>query len=147
MFCVCGSLCGSSIRPLDPSKVPSVPQNVLSVVQDVSAVTLDVSSSVQDVSAVTLDVSSSVQDVSSSEFQDVSAVTLDVSSAQEDEPCPIDLSGTDQIIEKIDEILHEIPVRHAEDPVESAIAKLWLPPKDRVAAALGSPMTRATTRG
>jgi hypothetical protein len=84
-----------------------------------------------------------VQDVSSS------AVAQDVSSsevAQVDEPCPIDLSGMDQIIEKIDEVLRETPVMHAEDHIENAIAKLWVPSRPGVVAT-GSPMSRATTRG
>jgi hypothetical protein len=109
---------------------------------------------VQDVSSeVVQDVSSSevVQDVSSSEVvQDVSSseVVQDVSSEVIQEPCPIDLSGTDRIIEKIDDILREIPVRHSEDHrIETAIASLWLPPKDRIPAVLGSPMSRATPRG
>jgi len=119
-------------------------------VQDVSLEEiLDVSSEeVQDVSSEEVqDVSSEeVQDVSSEEVQDVSSVEV-----KQEEPCPIDLSGTDRIILQIDEILHEIPVMHSEDlkkdRVETAIASLWLPPKDRVAVVPGSPMSRTTTRG
>jgi hypothetical protein len=115
------------------------------VVQDVS------SAEVQDVALeVAQDVASEeVQDVSSAEVQDVSSSEVkDVSSSEVQEPCPIDLSGTDQIIEKIDEILHEIPVKHSEDHrIETAIASLWLPPRDRQTAVLGSPMSRATPRG
>ena len=153
MFC----LCGSSIRPLVP--LPAAPralQDVPSVVQDVSSEEMPAVSS-EEMPAVSSeeiqDVSSDLQDVSSDLIQDVSSSVQDVSSAEQDvspvqEECPIDLSGTDQIIAKIDEILHEIPVRHAEDPVDIAIAvaKLWLPPKDRITAVLGSPMSRATTR-
>ena len=142
MFCVCGS----SIRPLAPLPAPPPFQDVSSeVVQDVSSeVVQDVSSEVvQDVSSeVVQDVSSEVvQDVSSEVVQDVSSTPV-----QEDEPCPIDLSGTDQIIEKIDEVLRETPVMHAEDHIETAIASLWLPPRPGVAV-IGSPMSRATTRG
>jgi hypothetical protein len=152
MFC----LCGSSKRPIDPSLVPApVPvQDVSAVqIQDVSSTLVqDVSSTlVQDVSSTLVqDVSSTlVQDVSSTPVQDVSSTPVqDVSSTpvQEDEPCPIDVSGTDQIIEKIDEVLRETPVMHAEDHIETAIASLWLPPRPGVAAT-GSPMSRATTRG
>jgi hypothetical protein len=126
-----------------------IPDVSLEVIQDVSSeVIQDVSSEViQDVSSeVIQDVSSSVvvQDVS------LSVVAQDVSSsevAQVDEPCPIDLSGMDQIIEKIDEVLRETPVMHSEDhTIENAIAKLWVPSRPGVVAT-GSPMSRATTRG
>ena len=142
MFSFFGSLCGSSKRPIDPSLVPS-PAPAPTPVQDVS------STVIQDVSSTV------IQDVSSSVIQDVSSIVIqDVSSTpvQEDEPCPIDLSGTDRIIEKIDEVLREIPVIHSEDLppskdlVETAIAALWLPPRPEVVVT-GSPMSRATTRG
>lgn len=56
----------------------------------------------------------------------------------------LDMSASEALVQKIDEILQTIP----EDPVQSAIAKLWLPPPGRSSpVVLGSPMSRATPRG
>jgi hypothetical protein len=49
---------------------------------------------------------------------------------------------TEVLVQKIDEVLQTIPA----DPVQSAIAKLWLPQPGRSPVVLGSPMSRATLR-
>ena len=141
MWCVCGS----AKLPLDPSKVPGPPPPVQPpvqppvLVQDVSAsLVQDVSATlVQDVSATL--VSAVLPQPQEPQAQDVSA-TL-VPEAEKD-VCPIDLSGTDVLIQKIDTILGEMP----ENSVENAIAKLWVP-SYTPSAVPGSPMSRATSRG
>ena len=96
---------------------------------------MDVSGEVLDVSGEVLDVSTSVLEV-----LDVSAAVL--------EPLCVDLSGTDQVIAKIDVVLRELPVipEDPREPVDSATSKLWLPSRP-AGAALGPPMSRATSRG
>jgi len=146
MWCVCGS----AKLPLDPSKVPGPPPPVQDVsatlVLDVSAtLVLDVSDSlIQDVSATL------VQDVSATLVQDVLATLVPETLVpetlvpeSEEDVCPIDLSGTDVLIQKIDKILGEMP----ENSVENAIAKLWVPQTYKPAVVPGSPMSRATSRG
>jgi hypothetical protein len=122
--------------PLDPSKVPGPPPPV----QDVSATLVqDVSESlIQDVSATL--VSAVLPQPQEPQAQDVSATLVPVA---EEDVCPIDLSGTDVLIQKIDKILDEMP----ENSVENAIAKLWVPQTYKPLAVPGSPMSRATTRG
>jgi hypothetical protein len=78
---------------------------------------------------------------------------LDPSSNQDSVPDPdpvtvldevvLDMSASEVLIQKIDEVLQTIP----EDPVQSAIAKLWLPPPGRSPVVLGAPMSRATMKG
>jgi hypothetical protein len=136
---------------LDVSATPVLNVSVAPVLDVSAAPVLDVSAApVLDVSvAPVLDVSAApVLDVSAAPVLDVSAAPLqDVSAAPvleipEEDVCPIDLSGTDILIQKIDKILDEIPVT----PVESAIAKLWIP-SYTPGVVQGSPMSRATQRG
>jgi hypothetical protein len=78
---------------------------------------------------------------------------LDSSSNQNPDPVPdhvkvldeviLDMSASEALIQQIDEVLQTIP----EDPVQSAIAKLWLPPPGRSPVVLGAPMSRATMKG
>jgi hypothetical protein len=78
---------------------------------------------------------------------------LDASSNQDPDPDPdpltildevvLDMSASEVLIQKIDGVLQTIP----EDPVQSAIAKLWLPPPGRSPVVLGAPMSRATMKG
>jgi hypothetical protein len=113
------------------------------LVQDVSA-TLVQETQAQDVSATLVqDVSATL--VQETQAQDVSAILVPVTLVPEAEKdvCPIDLSGTDVLIQKIDKILGEMP----ENSVENAIAKLWVPQTYKPLAVPGSPMSRATTRG
>jgi hypothetical protein len=49
---------------------------------------------------------------------------------------------TEVLVQKIDEVLQTIPA----DPVQSAIAKLWLPPPGKSPVVLGAPMSRATQK-
>jgi hypothetical protein len=112
---------------------------------DVSSA-LDVSSVLIDVSSpqFPLDPSSFLQDVSGSEESAIDlsgTVSVDLSGT-----VFVDLSGSVSVeseTEKIDQILHETP----EDPVENAIAKLWIPQRDTNGAGLGPPLSRATLRG
>ena len=141
MFRSC--VCGSAILPLPLPLPPSLSPVILLI--DVSAAALDVSSVLIDVSSpqFPLDPSSFLQDVSGSEESviDLSGtVSVDLSGT-----VSVDLSGSavESETEKIDQILHETP----EDPVENAIAKLWIPQRDTNGAGLGPPLSRATLRG
>ena len=62
--------------------------------------------------------------------------SLDVSA----DPAPVE--ATEVLIQKIDEVLQTIPA----DPVQIAIAKLWLPQPGTSPVVLGAPMSRATQR-
>ena len=124
MFC----MCGSSKLPIVPlSEIPGpLP---LPAPAPVPVPVLD-SVTVQDPSSTLIPIVllSPSLDVSSDPVQMDPVTVLEVVS--------------ETLIQKIDEVLQTIP----EDPVQSAIAKLWLPPPGRSPVVLGAPMSRATQK-